>query len=141
MASTAIVDSAVLIGAMHARDAHHAAAFRILDAADRGEIAPLVLTDFILAETINYLTRKGGSAVGREALDRIETSQGLRIERTPEAVFSTAKNDVFPKIDRLSLVDSLTVAHLRERGWDRIYSFDDDFDRVPGLKRLVAPGQ
>lgn len=135
---SAVVDSVVLIAAMHVRDAYHAEARPILEAADRGEMPPLTLTDFILAETLNYLTAKGGSSVGREALDRIEKSQGLRIERIPDAVFSAGKNEIYTNIDGLSLVDALTVAHMRHRGLSRIYSFDDDFDRVPQIQRLVT---
>lgn len=137
--NSAIVDSIVLIAAMHARDVHHVEARKIVEAADQDELAPLVLTDFILAETLNYLTAKGGSAIGREALSRIEASQGLRIERTPDSVFSAGKNKVYANIDGLSLVDALTVAHMRHRGVSHIYSFDDDFDRVPEIQRLVAP--
>lgn len=134
-----MVDSTVLIAAMHVRDANHDAGFRIVKAADEGHIAPLVLTDFLLAETINYLTRKGGSEVGRDALRRIESSRGFRIERTPDEVYALGKNEMYAHLDGLSFVDALTVAHLRTRGWNRIYSFDRDFDHVPRVRRLTAP--
>lgn len=141
MAPTAMVDSVVLIAALHARDAHHSQAREILEAADRGEILPMILTDFLFAETLNYLTIKGGSAVGREALKRVEASHGLRIERTPDPVFAAGKNEVYAKINGLSLVDALTVFYLRERGGSHLYSFDDVFDRVSGIQRLVTPAQ
>lgn len=131
------VDSAVLIAAMHARDVDHARAFAILQAADEGTIPPLVLTDFILAETLNFLTRKGGSPAAREALRRIEASQGLRVERISDGVYAVGKDDVFRHIDGLSFVDALTVAFMRHRGLPSIYSFDEDFDRVPGIRRAT----
>lgn len=134
-----MIDSTVLIAAMHARDANHEAGLRIVKAADEGRIAPLVLTDFLLAETINYLTRKGGSRAGREALLRIESSRGFRVERTPDEVYALGKNEMYAKLDGLSFVDALTVAHLRTRGWSRIYSFDKDFEDVPRVRRLTAP--
>lgn len=137
--NSAIVDSVVLIAAMHARDTHHVESRKIVEAADQDELAPLVLTDLILAETLNYLTAKGSSAIGREALNRIEASQGLRIERTPDSVFSAGKNEVYTSIDGLSLVDAITVAHMRHRAINHIYSFDDDFDRVPEIQRLITP--
>lgn len=136
MRRTAVVDSVVLIAAMHARDTRHGDAFPILKAADEGRIAPLVLTDFILAETLNYLTRKGGSAAGREALRRLEASRGFRVERVSDEAYTRGKNDIFQRIDGLSFVDALTVAFMQSRGFTLIYSFDEDFDRVPGLRRL-----
>lgn len=137
MRAGAVVDSSVLIAAMHRRDAHHAEALLILRAADDGGIPPLLLTDFLLAEVINYLTRKGGSAVGREALRRIEASQGLRVERIPDTVYLRGKSEIFERIDGLSFVDALTVAFMENRGVTRIYSFDEDFDRVPRIHRLT----
>jgi hypothetical protein len=133
------VDSNVLIAAMHARDAHHAAGLAIVLAADGGAIPPLLLTDFLLAETLNYLARKGGSAVGREALRRIEASRGFKVDRVSDEVYAAGKNDVFRAVDGLSFVDALSVAYMRSRGMTRIYSFDADFDRVPRLRRLSRP--
>lgn len=141
MSPLAVVDSVVLIAAMHRRDANHPGALPILKAADDGTIPPLVLTDFILAETLNYLTRKGGSSAGREALRRLESSRGFRVERISDAAFARAKTDVFGTIEGLSFVDALTVAYMFERGHAQLYSFDAGFDRVPGIARLVAvPG-
>lgn len=130
------MDSVVLIAAMHRRDRRHADALPILKAADEGRIPPLVLTDFLLAETLNYLTRKGGSAVGREALRRLEASSGFEVQRVPDDVWATGKNRVYRTIDGLSFVDALTVAFMERRRIRTIYSFDADFDRVPGVERL-----
>lgn len=137
MARAAFVDSVVLIAAMHRRDRRHAEAFPILHAADEGRIPTLVMTDFVLAETLNYLTRKGGSAVGREALRRLEASSGFRVERVSDEVWAAGKA-VFRRIDGLSLVDAVTVAFMERRKLRRIYSFDADLDRVPGVERLEA---
>ena len=131
----AVIDSVVLIAAMHRRDRRHKEALPILLAADTGRIPPVLLTDFILAETLNYLTRKGGSAVGREALRRLEASSGFLIERVPDDVW-TAGKAIYQRMDGLSLVDALTVAFMQRRKVTRIYTFDADFDRVPGLERL-----
>jgi predicted nucleic acid-binding protein len=76
MALAAVIDSGVLIGAMNRTDAYHARAWPILTAADEGRIAPLHVTDFILAETLNYLNRKIGSKESREGLRRLEASPG-----------------------------------------------------------------
>lgn len=133
----AVIDSAVLIASLRRRDALHERAWPILQAADAGDIPPLVLTDFILAETLNHVVRKDGSAQAREALRLLEASTGFRIERVSDAVFARGKDEVFRSEDGLSFVDALTVAFMQDRGLRRIYSFDADFDRVRGLKRLV----
>lgn len=133
----AVVDTGVLVGAFHRRDAHHAEALSIVLAADDGKIPPLLLTDFVLAETINYLTRKGGSQAGREALDRLEASPGFSIERVPDTVYTRGKNEVYRAFEGLSFVDALTVAFMQARELLRLYSFDRGFDQVPKLKRLV----
>lgn len=137
--TSAFVDSVVLIAAMLRRDQHHEPGLRVVRAADQGTIGPLVLTDLVLAETINYLTSRGGSAVGREALDRIERSAGFEVERVPDSVYAAGKNDVYRRFDGLSFVDALTVAFMRQRGLERVYSFDADFDRVDGIVRLEGP--
>lgn len=138
MTGLAFVDSAVLIAAMHERDRDHERGLPILRAADAGEIEPLELTDFVLAETINYLTSRGGSHVGREALERLEGSSGFEIQRVPDTAFDRGKNDVFHEFDGLSLVDAVTVATMEHREVETVYTFDSDFDRVPWIERRTT---
>lgn len=138
MTRVPIVDSAVLIAAMHQRDQDHDRGIEILRAADGGRIGPLQVTDFVLAETVNYLTARGGSDVGREALDRLEASRGFELRRVPDVAFEKGKNEVFRRFDGLSLVDAVTVAAMDHWGAERVYTFDTDFDRVDGIQRLTA---
>lgn len=137
MAARRAIDTGVLVGALHARDAFHRPAFEIVLAADQGKVAPLWISDFVLAETLNYLVRKAGSAMARDALRRIEMSAGLRLERISDGAFFEAKNEIFQRQDGLSFVDAVTVAFMRAHDLKEIYSFDSDFDRVPGLRRLT----
>ncbi|HEX2022272.1 MAG TPA: hypothetical protein VHH36_06130 [Candidatus Thermoplasmatota archaeon] len=45
-------------------------------------------------------------------------------------------------MDGLSFVDCTTVSFLQARKWTDVYSFDEDFDRVPKVRRLTsAPGR
>jgi predicted nucleic acid-binding protein len=51
------------------------------------------------------------------------------------------KESVFQAIDlwgssNLDFEDCLSVEHVRRAGLDGIYSYDRDFDRVPGVPRL-----
>ena len=44
--------------------------------------------------------------------------------------------DIFSKYKSFSFVDSYLVALMKEVGVDSIYSFDRDFDKIPGIKRV-----
>lgn len=132
----ALIDTGVLVAAFHQRDTYHRQALPIVLAADEATIPPLYLTDFILAETLNFLTRKGGSRPAREVLDRLEASAGFVVERVPDTVYTRAKNDVFRTYDGLSFVDALTVAYMQARGLSHIYTFDKGFEVVPKLRRI-----
>ncbi len=43
--------------------------------------------------------------------------------------------DIFALHGHLDFADSLAVAHIRRQHLDGIFSFDKDFDRVPGMQR------
>jgi hypothetical protein len=49
-----------------------------------------------------------------------------------------AARDLVLGLDGLSARDALHVAVMRKHGVDAILSFDQDFDRVPGVRRLSA---
>lgn len=137
MRLSAFVDTGVLAAAFHARDLHHEESFAIVRAADAGRLPPLLLTDYVLAETLNFLVRKGGSPAGREALRHVEASPGLVVERVSDAAYEAGKA-IFRTVDGLSFVDAVTVSVMRSHGLSRIYSFDADFDRVKGFQRATA---
>ena len=44
--------------------------------------------------------------------------------------------EIFKKYENLSFTDSTTVALMLDLGIKEIYSFDSDFDSVPGIIRL-----
>lgn len=131
-----VIDSAVLIAAFLRRDARHADASPILYAADEGDIGPLLVTDYILAETLNFLQRKGTPDMAREVLRRLEASSGFRIERLPDSVYAAARHDVYPRYPTLSFVDACTVALMAHQRLTTLYSYDSGFDAVASLSRM-----
>jgi len=131
----AVADSGVLIAAFNKRDSLHKEGWEIVQSADQGDIEPLTVHDFVLAETLNHLNRKVNSPSAREALRRLEASDGFRLIRLSDVVYSVGKNDVFPKEPGLSFVDALTVAFMREHKMQVLYSFDDGFDGRAGIRR------
>ncbi|MBI2077820.1 MAG: PIN domain-containing protein [Euryarchaeota archaeon] len=133
-----VIDTGVLIAAFNRRDSLHEAGWAIVQAADAGRIEPLIVHDFVLAETLNHLNRKVGSPAARDSLRRLEASDGFRLVRLSDVVYSIGKNDVFPHEAGLSFVDALTVAYMRENKIHTLYSFDEGFDGRVGIRRTKA---
>jgi hypothetical protein len=115
-----------------------ACATPIIRSVDDGE-SPAVITDFILAEVLNFLHQKAGHDAAVETLEVLESSENITIVRITDPQFSAGKA-LFAKYPRLSLVDALTVACMNDLGLTDIYSFDSDFDGIPGITRRDQPG-
>lgn len=134
------MDTGVLVGATLTRDQHHEAARPIVRAADSEDIAPLLITDFILSETLNFLVQKASSLIARDALTRLESSPGFIFERVPDTSYDRGRDQVFRRYDGLSFVDCLTVAWMEDHDVETIYTFDDDFDKVEDIVRRTTVG-
>jgi uncharacterized protein len=134
---TTVIDSVVLIGAFYRNDQWHAKATPIIRfVEDNG--CPVIITDFILAEVLNFLHQKAGHDAAVETLEAVEFSENITLVRITDPQFSSGKA-LFAKYSRLSLVDALTVACMNDLGITEIYSFDSDFDGVTGITRLARP--
>ena len=132
-----VIDSVVIIGAFYRNDQWHAKATPIIRHIDDGR-CPAVITDFILAEVLNFLHQKAGHAAAVETLEALEASENITLTRITDSQFSAGKA-IFVKYPRLSLVDALTVACMMDLGITEIYSFDTDFDGIPGITRMDQP--
>jgi len=133
----AFIDSVVLIGAFYRNDQWHAQAVPIINEIDSGS-DHAIITDFILAEVLNFLHQKAGHAAAMETLRALEAAENITIVRVTDDQFSAGKA-CFERFPRLSLVDALTVACMKDRDISRIYSFDSDFDGIEGIVRLTQP--
>jgi predicted nucleic acid-binding protein len=133
----AFVDSVVLIGAFYRNDQWHAKAAPIIREIDSGH-SPVYITDFILAEVLNFLHQKAGHGAATETLRALESSETISIIRVSDSQFA-AGNAFFEKYPRLSFVDALTVACMKDLKIENIYSFDSDFDGIEGVVRLEKP--
>lgn len=132
-----VIDSVVLIGAFYRNDQWHAKATPIIRFVEDNE-CPVIITDFILAEVLNFLHQKAGHDAAIETLEALESSENITIVRITDSQFSSGKA-LFAKYPRLSLVDALTVACMNDLGITEIYSFDSDFDGIAGITRLDHP--
>jgi len=134
----ALVDTTVLYAAANSRASRHETALAIVRGADRGDLPSLIVSDPILIETMNGLTRDVGADVAVDVLDRLHDGSQFEVRREPITVWDTAL-DVFERIDRLSLADAVLVTSARHHGIEYCYSFDDDFDGFDSFTRLVTP--
>jgi predicted nucleic acid-binding protein len=133
----AFVDSVVLIGAFYRNDQWHEQAAPIISKIDAGSKQAFI-TDFILAEVLNFLHQKAGHAAAVETLLALEAAENIDLIRITDTQFAAGKA-YFEKYSRLSLVDALTVACMKDLDISRIYSFDSDFDGIEGIIRLTSP--
>lgn len=133
--AVAAIDTSVLYAAADGSDQRHEAAIPILRGIDDGSLPEVVVLDFVLAETMNGLTRRLSHEVAVDFLERLETNARFSVERVTGEAFSTGKA-LFRERHRLSLVDALVVGRMRTHGIEYLYSFDDDFDGLDGVVRL-----
>lgn len=73
------VDTSVLYALIDKRDSVHRAAREVVASLVQAG-RRLVVSDYVVAESVNLANARGGSAVARRVLDLIEQSAGVRME-------------------------------------------------------------
>lgn len=136
--AVAVLDTTVLYGAADRSDEWHGLGLEIVRGIDSGSLPDGIVTDFVLAETLNGVVRNLSHGTAVDFLDRLEANERFEIARLTADAFATGKA-VFRRHEQLSLVDGLIVGHMRDRGLGHLYSFDDGFDGVEGVTRLATP--
>lgn len=129
-------DTSALHAFVNARDEHHAEAARtiamILET-DR----TLVVTDYVVAESLNLATARGGRLVAQRTLDLIEQSAGIRLEWIGPERFAAAKALFRKHADHgYSFTDCTSFIVMRELGLAEALTTDRHF-REAGFKPLL----
>lgn len=135
MSQQALVDTGVVYAAFDRRDQYHDTGLAIVRGADDRSLPRLVVLDFVLAETMNALTRQLEHEEAVAALSMLERSVGFDVRRTNDRIWDRGLAG-YEDYAHLSLVDALLVAFARETECEYLYSFDSGFDVVDGLQRL-----
>lgn len=135
MSAAIFVDTNVLLRLLlDDEQSQSAAARELFSAVERGEIT-VWTSDVAIAELVWVLTgpimRRERQAVARELALLMELP-GLRLENKPTMRRAL---DLFTK-QPIDWVDAYHAALLLEQDSPELYSFDRDFDRIPGLRRL-----
>jgi predicted nucleic acid-binding protein len=129
------VDTSGLYALVEKNDAHHRAARHAVENLVRGG-RKLVLTDYIVDETITLSNARSGKRVAMRVLDLVEQSAGIRIEwvgslRFEEATsffrkhadhgYSFTDCTSFIVMNELELTQALTTdKHFREAGYEAL---------------------
>jgi predicted nucleic acid-binding protein len=123
-------DSSYLIAIADQRDQWHPRARELAEETDDD----LLVTDLVLSESVTAVGARGGGKAGMALYDFIMDSC--------EMVFATPylldrSMDIYLRHDgTLSVADALTVQVMKNKRVKEILSFDSDFDKVKGIKRI-----
>ena len=113
------------------------ACFELLRRVQRGE-EELTTCEAIVAEVVYVLSSprlpyRLGHAQIRARLLPILTLRGVRL---PHKRVCLRALDLYASSAFLDFEDALAVAHMEQRGTAEIVSYDRDFDRVSGIRRI-----
>lgn len=132
----AVVDTNVFFGQVNRNDAHHEPASAIVAAIDDGDVSA-ILTDYVVAETLNLTHQKIGHDVAVDLFDRINDNSNIRVVHAPQQDYHGAI-ELFREYNDLSFVDASIVAYMQRADIETLYSFDTDFDAVDDVRRAES---
>ena len=135
--AVALVDTNVLFAAASARDTYHDHASDIIRGIDHGELPAAIVTNYVVAETLNLATTKLSPEAATDLLNRLVAGSHFNITQTAQTDFNAAQ-PIFRQYDQLSFVDSILVAYMQRADIEYLYSFDDDFDAIDDVTRLAS---
>ena len=130
------LDTSFLIAIHTAKDEHHSDAIAIKERIKNGEFGQCYFSEYIFDEFVTFLRAKSASTTSITQLgDALLREEIVRMVSIDTQLFSRAW-DFFKKINALSFTDCTSVVIAKELNIKYIASFDSDFDRIIGLKRV-----
>ncbi len=108
----------------------------ILVAIDHGDLPTTYVLSDVLEEAINYLQSRAGHDGASETLATLIESSGFSFTHTSKTDFNAGRS-VFRRDESLSLTDAVIVATMQRDEIEYLYSFDDGFNGVPELTRII----
>jgi len=130
------VDTSGLYALVDRKDAHHVLARdAVASAVRRGQ--RLVVTDYVISETVTLAKARRGSHVAIRVLDLIEQSVGVRIEWVGVARFDAVKAFVRRHADHdYSFTDCASFVVMRELRLEQALTTDGHFPEA-GFRALL----
>jgi len=132
-----LLDTTVFIAAAFPKEKHHKEGRAIITSVEEGVLGEPVITDYILDEVVTFVRKKVGAAASIEILDAMANSPRLRLVIVESRHFE-AGLQIYRTYERLSFTDAISVAVMRDLNIEVIYSFDSNFDGIPGIVRLTT---
>ena len=133
--AVAFLDTNVLFASVSARDDYHDRSREIVRGIDHGELPGVIVTNYVLAETLNLTGEKLSPDAANGMLDRLIVGAHFELVHAPKADFNAAQA-LFRQYSELSFVDATIAAYAHREDIEYLYSFDNDFDAVESLTRL-----
>ncbi|MGH9323222.1 MAG: type II toxin-antitoxin system VapC family toxin [Vicinamibacteria bacterium] len=134
-----VLDTSFLVAYHNQRDVHHGRALDVMDRLRTGEWGLALLPEYVFLELVTVLARRRDLTTAVSAGDSLLASEELVFVPCSE-IFLDAF-DVFRGLDSSnpSFADAAIVAIARQRGIERIATFDRDFLGVAGLEVVPNP--
>ncbi len=134
-----LVDSCVWIAAFYKRDKNHELGKQFLDWLKNEENIKIIITDYIISESITYLRKKAGnSKFINEPINLFLEDQRFEIYFTLEDYFYKAM-EIFQKYKKLSFVDSTMLITYFNLKPDYLLSYDSGFNAFKNIIRYEYP--
>ena len=125
-----LVDSSFFIGLVDKKDQWHKKAIMVLEKINE----EMIVSDFIISESVTSIGNRSGGKAGKKLYEFFVDN--CQIAYVDEVLLKEGMN-IFLKYDgKLSVADSVSVAIMKKRKISKIASFDSDFDKVHGIKRV-----
>lgn len=125
-----LVDSNLFIALTNQYDQWHEQSIKILSDIENEK---KIIADVVILESINLVGSLLGGEIVKQLYDNIKDNYSIYAtnELYDEAMISYLHYDGF-----LSLTDVLLLKIMEDLQIDRIVSFDSDFDKIKGIKRI-----
>jgi uncharacterized protein len=131
------VDTSGLYALIDGKDSHHPAAANVVGSLLRSNHR-LVLSDYIVSETVTLARARSGAHVALRILDLLDQSGGIRIEFIGPARFDAARRFFRRHADHgYSFTDCSSFVLMRELGMKRALTSDRHFKEA-GFEALLS---
>lgn len=94
--AVAVLDTNVLFASASARDEYHAPAQEIVRGIDHGELPEAIVTNYVVAETLNLSGEKLGADAANQMLDRLIEGAHFRDSSRPKSGFQRRTSPLPP---------------------------------------------
>ena len=132
-----VLDTSFLVALNSKADINHAKAQSLKQRLKNREFGQIFISDYIFDEFATFLMAKSfPPAIIREIGDSLLAEESIGLLKISPEVFLKSW-ELFKKMKSISFTDCTTLVLSSETGIKNIASFDADFDRFPGVKRIT----